>query len=94
MAKAQEQDPGDSIQTLMDVIAALEISPGAQAQLTKGIKSLTDRSKSQLEPFLTFLLQYTKYNWSKYLQIRTELYAANQVLQTLKSDLQLFLIYY
>ena len=28
-----EQDPDDSIQTLMDVIAALEISPGAQAQL-------------------------------------------------------------
>ena len=28
----QELDPDDSIQTLMDVIIALELSPGAQAQ--------------------------------------------------------------
>ena len=42
----------------MDVIAALELSPGAQAQLNVCVNSLTDRSKSQLEPFLTFLLQY------------------------------------
>ena len=40
----QEQDPDDSIQTLMDVIAALEISPGAQAHLNVCLESLTDRS--------------------------------------------------
>ena len=30
----QELDPDNSIQTLMDVITALELSPGAQAQLS------------------------------------------------------------
>ena len=90
----QEQDPDDSIQTLMDVIAALELSPGAQAQLSTFIKSLTDRSKSQFEPFLTFLLQYIEYNRSKYLQISTELNAASQDIQTLKTDLQQFLVTY
>ena len=92
MAQAQEQD--DSIQTLMDVIAALEISPGAQAQLQRCLDSLTDRSKTQLAPFLTFLLQYVEYNRSKYLQIKNDLCAATQELQTLKSDLQQFLIEY
>ena len=58
----QELDPDDSIQTLMAVIAALEISPGAQVQLNTCIESLTDCSKSQLEPFLTFLFQYIEYN--------------------------------
>ena len=90
----QEQDPDDSIQTLMDVIAALEISPGAQVQLNACIKSLTDLSKSQLEPYITFLLQYIEYNRSKYLQIRTEVNAASQELQTLKTDLQQFLVTY
>ena len=80
----QELDPDDSILTSMDVIAALEISPGAQAQLNACIESLTDHSKSQLEPFLTFLLQYIKYNRSKYLQIRTDLNEASHELQTLK----------
>ena len=91
---AQAQDPDDSIQTLMDVIAALELSPGAQAQLTTCVDNLTDRSKSQLEPFLTFLLQYIEYNRSKYLQTKTELRAATQELQTLKTDLQQFFIQY
>ena len=78
----------------MDVIAALEMSPGAQAQLNACIESLTDCSKSQLEPYLTFLLGYIEYNQSKYLQIRTEVNAASQELQTLKTDLQQFLVTY
>ena len=78
----------------MDVIPALELSPGAQAQLSIFVESLTDRSKSQFEPFLTFLLQYIEYNLSKYLQIRTELNAASRELQTLKTDLQQFLTTY
>ena len=92
-AMPQELDPDDSIQTLMDVIAALELSPGAQAQFRTFVESLTDRSKSQFEPFLTFLLQYIEYNRSKYLQIRTELSAASQELQTLKNDLQFLIAY-
>ena len=51
---AQEHNPDDTIQTLMDVIEALEISPGAQAQLERCLDSLTDRSKMQLASFLTF----------------------------------------
>ena len=54
----EQPNPDDSTQTLMDVIAALELSPGAQAQLGTFVESLTDCSKSQFEPFLTFLLQY------------------------------------
>ena len=76
------------------VIAALELSPAAQAQLNICFDSLIGSSKSQLEPFLTFLLEYIEYNRSKYLQKRTELYAATQELQTLKTDLQQFLINY
>ena len=94
MAQAQEQNPDDNVQTLTDVVEALEISPGAQAQLDRCLDSLTDRSKTQLSPFLTFLLQYIEYNRSKYLQIKNDLYAATQELQTLKSDLQQFLIEY
>ena len=76
----------------MDVIAALEISPGAEAQLNACIESLTDRSKSQLEPYLTFLLQYIEYNRSKYLQIRTEVNATSQELRTLKTDFEQSLV--
>ena len=47
-----------AFQTLMDVIATLEISPGAQAQLNACIKSLADRSKSHFKAFFTFFLQY------------------------------------
>ena len=90
----QELDPDDSIQTLMDVIAASELSPGSQAQLNTCIESLTDCSKSQLEPFLTFLLQYIEYNMLKYLQIYTELKAASKELQSLKNDLHQFLVNY
>ena len=75
-----DQNPDDSIQTLMDVITALELSPGSQAQLTTFINNLTDRSKSQFEPFLTFILQYVEYNCSKYLQMKTELGVISQEL--------------
>ena len=57
---------------LMDVIAALELSPGAKAQLGTFIEGLTDRSKSQFELFLTFMLQHVEYNRSKYLQIKNK----------------------
>ena len=90
----QETSPDESIRTLMDVIAALELPPGAQAQLQTFADSLTGHSKSQFEPFLTFLLQYIEYNLSKCLQITTELRAASQELQTLKADLLHFLITY
>ena len=87
-------DTDNSIQMLMDVIEALEMSPGAQAQLTTFINNLTDRSKSQFEPFLTFILQYVEYNRSKYLQMQIELGQISQELQVLKADLQQFLIAY
>ena len=90
----EEQNPDDSIQTRMDGIAALELSPGAQAQFTTFINNLTDRSKSQFDPFLTFILQYVEYNRSKYLQIKTGLGTISQELQSLKNDLQQFLIAY
>ena len=57
----------NSIQTLMDVIEALELSQGSQAQLTTLVEGLSDRSKSQFQPILTYVLQFVEYNRSKYL---------------------------
>ena len=65
----------DNIQTLMNVIEALELSPSS-AQLATFIEGLAERSKPQFQSFLTFILKFIEYNRSRYLQMQIDL---NQV---------------
>ena len=77
---SSERDP-DNIQTLMNIIEALELSPGSMAQLTTFIQGLTEKSKPQFQSFLTYILKFVEYNCSWYLQLQIDL---NQVWQELK----------
>ena len=76
------ENTDNSIQTLMDVIEALELSPGSQAQLTSFVKGLSERSMPQFQSFLMYVIQFVEYNSSKYLQLQIDL---NQILQELQT---------
>ena len=91
-------NPGDlgldpeNIQTFMDVIEALELSPGSLAQLTTFVERLTEKGKPQFKSFLTYVLKFIEYNRSRYLQLQFDLTEVSQELQSLKSDLRNLLV--